>query len=470
MNMMDMKLNIKPKVLLIDDDRYVLETTALLLSDEYMTLTSPSVAQAKTMVQREAIDIAVVDLHFAGQEQDGLSFIDFILERFPEIPIIVLSGDHDTKRVVEAMRRPLIDFVAKDGEYDEVLKIALKKGLDKKREYTRKKENSPLFLTQSPKMQKVLKNLDKLLRSSSNSPILLLGESGTGKEELAKYIAGFLSKKLFPINMSSIPKDIAESELFGHIKGSFTGATANKAGLITQAHNHVSFLDEIGDCSYNIQTKLLRTLQEKQVLPVGSTQAFSIEVRFVTATHQNLEQLVEEKLFRWDLLQRLNAFTFKIPSLRERPEDITLYTNLFLHQFLKDTTFRIEPSGLEALHCHPWKGNIRELKNVIERIVVCSDRQVLDAENVLKALDSEECPVQIGESLFTQSKKSQIIDALTKLNGNKTHAAKMLGVHKATLHRWIKELGLEGIVNTSKGRPKGSESLVGLEHLQTIGG
>lgn len=449
-----------PKILLIDDDIDILESTAFLLSDDYEISKSTTVSKAKVIIQRASIDLAVVDLNFAGHELDGIDFIDFMLKEKPTTPIIVLSGDDNTSRVVEAMKRPLIDFVAKDGGYDEKkLRTAIEKGLNKRQEHLRTKDGRYPFLTESPKMQRVLRDLDRVLRSQSDSPILILGESGTGKEELAKYIASSLRKKLFSANISSVPKETAESELFGHIKGAFTGAIANKTGLITQADKNVFFLDEIGDCHYDVQIKLLRVIQEKEIQPVGSNKVIHIDTRFIAATHQNLQQLVDESLFRLDLLQRLNTFTFRIPPLRERPEDITFYTNLLVNKLAGDSSFSIDPSGLEMIHKHDWKGNVRELKNIIERVVVCSDRKTLDGLSVSKAFELGNLSSdKVERDISFDSKKSQVMSALKETRGNKTRAAEILGINKSTLHRWVKELELNGIVKTNKGRPKGSKS------------
>lgn len=441
----------KPTILLTDDDRDILETHKFLLSDEYEVETASSVSEAKGILYNKDIEVAVVDLNFEGQEQDGLHLIDYINESLSSVPVIVLSSDNDTKRVVEAMRRPLVDFVTKDEDSEGAIRSAITQSLAKK-----KAHNADTFFeykTESPKMVKLLRKVDQVLASGSSAPILILGESGTGKEFLAKYVSSRLGKKLVAANMASIPKEMAESELFGHKKGSFTGATQDKAGLLDQAHDGVFFLDELGDCSLAIQAKLLRVIQEKEVLPVGGLSPRKINLRFVAATHKDLENMIKSEDFRLDLYQRLNTFTFTIPALRERPEDIEFYTRMFVNELTQGDFFRIVPEGIEELKRHSWPGNVRELRNVIERIIVYSRRRSLDPEIVQQAISG---PASTGE--YTSSVKSytreDVIQALEKTNGNRMKAAKLLDVHKSTLHRWIAKFGLAELVKSNgAGRP-----------------
>jgi two-component system response regulator HydG/two-component system response regulator AtoC len=241
--------------------------------------------------------------------------------------------------------------------------------------------------------------------------------------------------------------------LFGHKKGSFTGAITDKAGLLEQAHNGVFFLDEIGDCSAAIQAKLLRVIQEKEVLPVGGLCPKKINLRFIAATHQDLEKMISEEHFRLDLYQRLNAFTFRIPALRDRPEDIEFYSRLFINDFGGGKHIRIEESGLDVLKAHRWYGNVRELSNVIQRIVVFSKRNCLDHKSAIEALNSKDIKI----SSIKETKDygpEQIIDALQRAKGNRTVAASILVMHKTTLHRYINKYKLRDIIEKRNvGRP-----------------
>lgn len=455
----------KENILIVDDDRGILESSEILLSDEFNLKCATSVSEAKKILNSEEIQLAVIDLNFEGHEQDGLSFIDYILKDYHELPFVVLSGDRETKRVVEAMKRPLIDFVPKDGDHDEALRLAIRKGLLKGKEQEKRKNSSAQFKTKSKEIKKLFRSIDKLLLSNSNASILINGESGTGKEYMAKYISNFLGKRLVAANMASIPKETAESELFGHIKGAFTGATANKIGLLEQAHNGVFFLDEIGDCSPEIQAKLLRAIQEKEVMPVGSTVPKKVNLRFIAATHHDLDTLVREGRFRLDLQQRLSTFVFKLPALRERPEDIEFYATMFVNELAGNEFYNIQPSAYSALKEYHWPGNVRELKNVIERALVFTNRRTIDDVIIYKALNisapsvvKEAKPKFDFEKLKEAELKSTIIETLNAVDGNKSDGAKALGVHYSTLQRWINKYDLkEMIPHIGRGRPSTSQ-------------
>lgn len=452
----------KELILFVDDDKAILESSEILLSDEFTIKTASSVSDAKELISSEEIRLVVIDLNFEGHEEDGINLIDYILEEYHHTPFIVLSGDQETKRVVEAMKRPLVDFVTKDGDHDEVLRVAIKKGLAKRKELDAKKEQCIEFKTKSTEILKMFKNIDKLLLSNSNASILINGESGTGKEYMAQYISNFIGKRLVAANMASIPKETAESELFGHIKGAFTGAVSNKIGLLEQAHNGVFFLDEIGDCSLALQAKLLRAIQEKEVMPVGSTIPNKINLRFIAATHKNLNELVEEKLFRLDLLQRLNTFTFELPALRDRPEDIEYYATMFINEFSNGDYYRIAPSTYIALREYHWPGNVRELRNVIERAIIYTDRRTIDSSviytalNITKKKDHKEKKPNFNLAAMKEAElKEAIIDAVKAKKGNKVEAAKHFGVDYSTLYRWIKKYNLDPLIPSSRiGRPK----------------
>lgn len=452
----------KELILCVDDDKGILESLEILLSDEFEILTTTNVNDANGYLQSGNISLVVVDLNFEGHENDGLSLIDYIISERPNIPFIVLSGDNETKRVVEAMKRPLIEFVTKDGDHDEILRLAIRKGLMKRRSHEEKNKKSVEFKTKSQSIKSIFRTLDKLLNSNSTASILINGESGTGKEYMAKYIANYLGKRLVAANMASIPRETAESELFGHIKGAFTGATSNKIGLIEQSHNGVFFLDEIGDCSPEIQAKLLRAIQEKEVLPVGATIPKKIETRFIAATHQYLNELVEDGFFRLDLQQRLSTFIFTIPPLRERPEDIEYYATMFLNELSQDEFFSFEPSAISALNEYSWPGNVRELRNTIERAYIYSHRRTIDESIIYKSLNligENKCRDQKQkvefETLKTSEQKNIIMDSLVKFKGNKKKAASDLGIHFSTLHRRIKKLNIENIIPQGRnGRPK----------------
>lgn len=446
----------RPKVLLIDDDLDLLGNAQILLRDSYEILTASSVHVAKASVRNNAIDVAVVDLNFEGHEDDGLDFIDWAFKEKPDLSIIVLSGDRSTARVVEAMRRPLVDFIPKSKDYERDLRMAINKGFELKQ--NREANLSAFtFQTRSPAVRKVLDTIERIARSNVSCSILITGETGAGKEVLAKHYAARVRKKMVAANMASIPREMAESQLFGHLKGSFTGAHANQTGLITQAHNGIFFLDELGECSPSVQAKLLRVIQEKEVQPLGAASATKIAIQFLAATNCNLDKMVESGEFRLDLLQRLNAVTLHLPPLRERPEDIEFYTTLFLQELTGESPFAIKASGIDALLSHSWRGNTRELQNVIQKIVILSNTRELNGDTVREALvsssggiDSEDQSPLISRY---QQMRADILTALESASGNRTKAAETLNMHPTTLFRWIKKLGIGNAIASKPGRP-----------------
>lgn len=435
----------KPSLLICDDDSEMLRTLHLSLRSNFEIMTVNHVEKAKRLSDLEKYDIALVDLNFEGQDQDGLQLLDYLSKFSPSTYLVVLSGDTFTKRIIEATRRRLFDFIVKDEFYFKNLSLTLNK---LSQQIMAKKQNSDQkYLTRSDKVKEILAKIDHVLKSQSESPILIIGETGTGKEMLAQHIAYNLGIKPVTANMGSIPTETAESVLFGHERGAFTGALTNKTGLIEAAHNGIFFLDEIGECSSSVQTKLLRAIQEKEVQPLGANKAKGINVRFIAATHKDLTQQVADGQFRLDLLQRLNTFVFKLPSLRDRPEDILFYAQMFLEEFSKNEYgFKITEEGEKELLTYSWPGNIRELKNVMERIVVLSPKFIIDGQTVSEAIfvgsTKTASSVAKAEIVATNAKKEELIKTLKEYKGNRRRSAISLGISEATLYRWIKDFNL----------------------------
>ena len=455
--MIESKNTALPQILLIDDDTELLKSASLLLRNTYRVLTASSVATGKAVFRSQAVDVVVVDLCFEGQEADGLDFIDWISREKPKTPVIVLSGDTRTQRVVAATRRRLVDFIPKSADYEMDLRRAIQKGLELQNAQKAAQGEHP-FLTRSPAVQRILDQVDRIALSGVQCNILITGETGSGKEELAKLLAARLKKKMVAANMASIPKETAESELFGHTKGSFTGATADKAGLILQAHNGIFFLDELGECPPAIQAKLLRVIQEQEIQPLGAVQTRKVNIRFIAATNRDLSAMAARQEFREDLLHRVNAVTLHLPPLRERPEDIEYYATLFLEDLSGGKPFPIKASGLAALLKHPWPGNVRELRNVIENIVIFSDRRELDEENVLRVLNrthdgGSEARDDVPAYAELARERSTLLGALERSGGNRAHAAKALGVHRTTITRRMRDLGIGNAIRGRAGRP-----------------
>lgn len=449
---------VKPLILLCDDDLEILKTLSLSLKSSFEIICCNTVNEAKKLIRNNEYDAAIIDLNFEGQELDGINLLDYFNQKSPETFLIVLSGDTSVKRAIEATRRKLFEFIIKEENYFDKLLSSLHSAtqlsIAKKRSLAQK------YLTQSPAIKDILKKVDTIIKSQTDAPILILGETGTGKEFLAQHIAINSQMPISSTNMAAIPKEIAESVLFGHTKGSFTGAMNDKVGLIESANNGIFFLDEIGECSLQIQSKLLRVLQEKEVQPLGSSKTKKIKVRFIAATHCNLQNMVEESTFRQDLYQRLNTFVFVIPPLRERPEDIIFYSKLFLENDENTTdTFFITEDGEAALLSYSWPGNIRELKSVITRICVLSSKLEIDAVVVREAIglgNKTVCKqIQKAEIVENNALKEELIKAVMKHNGNKRHAARLLGISEATLYRKIKDFELSDILSPSRFKIQG---------------
>ncbi len=442
-------MNEHPLLLICDDDAEFLKSLQLGLRSSFEIHAANTVVQAKSLASRFEYDAAIIDLNFEGQELDGINLLDHMGRKSPGTFLIVLSGDTSVRRVVEAMRRKLFQFIHKEGDFFVPLHDSLTRATQLNR--AKKAQAAQHYLTESPQVKAVLKTAERIVASRSESPILIVGETGSGKEFLTQHIAHALKMRLVAANMAGIPKDMAESILFGHERGAFTGAMANKIGLIESASNGIFFLDEIGECSAAIQSKLLRVLQEKEVLPLGANRPRKVEVRFIAATHQNLDQMVADGTFRLDLLQRLNTFILRLPPLRERPEDILFYANLFLKECKEecgdaDECYTITPDGAQALLLHQWPGNTRELKSVIQRIVVLSNKRIIDAKTVQEAIGLGKDPSVVEQNkmaaLESNYRRDELMKALDVNAGNRRMTALGLGVSDATVYRWIKQFGL----------------------------
>lgn len=443
-----MNLNL-PKVLFADDDADLLRSMSLLFERKYDLTTTTTVSNAKALMQSHEFSCVVVDLCFEGQEDDGLVLMDWIARNRPDTPFIVLSGDSETKRVVEATKRKaLVEFVPKSLDNSRELDLAIERALELSKKIS-EIDTDTLFLTRSSRVKELLRRARQVAMSETDCSVLISGETGAGKEYLARFLAACSKKHLVAANMGSIPKETAESELFGHVKGSFTGAQADKPGLFLKAHRGMFFLDEIGECPLSLQVKLLRAIQEKEFFPVGAVDPRKVDVQFVGATNRDLQEMCDEGSFRLDLLNRLNTITLELPPLRERPEDIQVYTTKFIEE-LEQRPITIKANGLDRLLAHDWPGNVRELRNFIERFTILSDRNVLDAEEVDRFLitRSTETIPRSDNAL-----RRQLLKALEETNGNRTKAAQLLNVNPSTLFRQIKRLGIRNVFQGKSGRP-----------------
>lgn len=440
-----------PRVLICDDDRYILLSLKMALRPFYHVFEANNVPSAQALISTIDFDVAVIDLNFVGQELDGIFLMDYFAKKSPDTIQVILSGDTDVTRAVKAANRRPFQFIHKLYDYEKELLSTISRAVNLKK--AKEAEAINKYLSNSPKVKDVLTVAKKIMEKDKNASILITGESGSGKEQLVKHICESMGKKVVAANMASIPKETAESTLFGHVKGAFTGATSDKIGLLEVADKKIFFLDEIGECSPDVQAKLLRAVQEKEIQPMGSNFVRKINPQFIAATHRDLNKMVEEGTFRLDLLQRLNTFVLRIPPLRERPEDIILYADMFLSdEQNQDNRFSISQDGRDALLAYTWPGNIRELRNVIKRFAILSNSLILNSNEVAIAIgmgnDSQLAPPTIVIDVEAEKKKAKIINALSESNGNKTKAAESLGINVRTFHRWFLDLGL--VINDSE--------------------
>lgn len=443
-----MKLN--QKVAVVDDDVEMGRVVKDLLVEEgYEVWQFTTAAEALVRFKKELPHVLITDNKM--KDIDGLMFLKKIQVDYPELVSIMMTAFGSIETAIEAMKSGAYHYIVKPFKNDELLilvKRAMEKAKLKQEVRVLKRELNKSFsleniIGKSPVMQAVF-DLIKLVASSSSN-VLVTGESGSGKEIVARALhnSGSRKSKLFvPLNCSAIPENLLESELFGHIKGSFTGAVSDKKGLFEEAHGGTLFLDEIGDLSHTLQAKLLRVLQDKQIRPVGGVQLKNVDVRVIAATHRDLRIMVKDGKFREDLFYRLNVVPIRVPALRERLEDIPLLVESFIVKFAAQNNSSIKGISSEALAvlmAHPWPGNVRELENVIERAIVLSRGDQIEKTVVLdSALEEAKNSVEklhADRPTLEKLEERYIKMILSESRHDKDEAARVLGISRRTLYR-----------------------------------
>jgi DNA-binding NtrC family response regulator len=420
-------------VLVVDDDGAVGKVLSLLLEQGGLEAAHvPSAKAALELLDARPFELLLTDLRMPGM--DGMQLLREVQARIPELPVIVLTAHGTVPLAVEAMRAGAADFVLKPFDRDEIL-YSVRKAL------ARGPRAPPAagILGDSPAMQEAMRLLQRAARTDST--VLLLGETGTGKELAARAVhAGSPRAKgpLVAVHCASLPETLLESELFGYEKGAFTGAACRKPGRVELAQGGTLFLDEIGDVPPSVQVKLLRLLQERTYERVGGTETLRADLRFVAATHRDLEAMTSRGEFREDLYYRLSVVPIRLPPLRERPGDVEA---LALH-FAKDRP--VEADALVRLRGEKWPGNVRQLQAFIERLLVFSDGPRLTLQDVEREL-GRAAPAPAGETLDGQrraAEKRALEEALRRAGGNRTRAARLLEVSRRTLYNKLAEHGL----------------------------
>jgi len=445
----------KHTILIVDDEKNILKVVSLTLRDSgYDVDTAQSAEEAIEKFNQRSYDLVITDLKLSGMT--GLQLLEHIRYQDPDFPLIMITAFGSIENAVAAMKKGAFNYLTKPVNPDELLavvKAAIEKSELKRENITLKSELRQKYtfsniIGKSSIMQDVFDTIRMVAKTQSN--ILVLGESGTGKELVARAIhfdSDRAGGPFITIDCATIPREIMESELFGHEKGAFTGAHEKKIGLLEHANNGTVFLDEIGELDMNLQKKLLRFLQEREILRVGGIARIKLNIRIVAATNKDLEQEVLAKNFREDLYYRLNVVTIKMPPLRERSDDIPLLANYFLEKLNQVEGKMIkgfEDTVLDAFFCYQWPGNVRELQNIVERAYILCPNITISPKYLPAKLQplKGRGPEAFDEMNLVETEKRLIIKALNNTAWNQSKSAEVLGISRKQLRTKMKNLGL----------------------------
>lgn len=450
----------KSKILVIEDEKNMREILKMLLEGEgYDAFVARDGNEGLDWLGRDIFDLVITDIKMPGA--DGFQILKKAQEVSPETLVIMITAFGTTESAVEAMKFGAYDYIHKPFKIDEI-RLVVKNALEKRkligevsilRDKIRTTYELGNIFYRSSKMQELLRLLPKIAQGNSN--ILITGESGTGKEFVATAIHNLSPRKernLVAVNCATFPEGLLESELFGHMKGAFTGAVHNKQGLFEIADGGTMFLDEIAEMPASLQAKLLRVLENGTFRRVGGTGDIKVDVRIVSATNKNLSEEIEAHRFREDLFYRLNVIPLHIPPLRERKEDIPLLVEHFISKFSK-TPRRISPDALKVLIHYPWRGNIRELENLIERLLLITDKEEITAADIpLEAgtapSGNQGLPPMTKEGIHLDAivediEKRYLLEALNLSNWVKTDAAKLLNLSFRSFRHRLQKYGIK---------------------------
>jgi two-component system response regulator HydG len=434
------------RILAVDDNENALEIIQRTLEDSrFEVTTSDGVQPAVDLLQKGSFDLVITDLKMP--KHSGLDLVRFVNENHPRIRIIMVTGYPSIEGAVEAVKTGADAFLPKPFTGDELLDAVVKEAEKIAAQDSLKKANGakPPFgiIGASKEMKRVYKLIAKAASMKAN--VLISGESGTGKELAARaihYGSSRSSAAFVPVNCTAIPENLLESELFGHEKGAFTGATASRAGFFQIADGGTIFLDEIGDASKSMQAKLLRVIQNKEIVRVGSTRVIHVDVRIVAATNKDLKRLVEKNLFREDLFYRLNVIDILLPPLRNRREDLPLLVNHFVANLAKEIgidPFSFSDRALKAMTGYPWPGNIRELENLIQKMAVVVEDDQVKVSDLPEQMRFTIEGKMGSNCTLAEVERAHIEKVLSGTGGNKTQAAKILGIDRKTLREKVKK-------------------------------
>ena len=441
-------------ILIVDDNRGVLTALQLLLKPYFAKITVlSSPITLSNMLHEEEWQVLLLDMNFTSginTGNEGLYWLHEVKKQCPSLPVVLFTAYADINLAVRGIKEGATDFIVKPWDNQKLVKTLLnatensnKPGI---RRITGKQDTIPssMYWGESPVMQQLRLLVEKVAITDAN--ILITGENGTGKEMLAREIHALSSRKgqkIISVDMGAITESLFESELFGHLKGSFTDAHTDRTGKFEAADHSTPFLDEIGNLPYHLQAKLLTAIQHRSIVRVGSNTSIPIDIRLICATNRNLQEMVVKGEFREDLLYRINTIHLEIPALRERPEDIIPLAERFIAHFCKQYNkipANLENSAKEKLIHHPWYGNIRELEHTIEKAIIICDGAFLTPE--LFQLSHRNNSSEISASTLEEMEIQMICKTLDKCNGNLSAVAAQLGITRQTLYNKMKKYGL----------------------------
>ena len=457
------------RILVVDDEMIVCESCKRILEEEgYEVETALSGKEAFEKMKANPFDIVITDLKMPGI--DGMEVLRTFRKEYPDSIIIMITGFSTVETAVEAIKLGAFDYIPKPFTPDEV-SIVVKKAIEKKslmlenvylRQELQEKYGFHNIVGKSKKMQEIYRVIAKV--AMTDSTVLIYGQSGTGKELIARAIhfnSPRREKQFVPVDCAVLSENLLESELFGHVRGSFTGAVTTKPGLFEVADGGTVFLDEVGNISLSIQAKLLRVLQEREFTPVGGTKAKKVDIRLIAATNKDLEKMIKEETFREDLYYRLNIVPIYLPGLRERPEDVPLLAVHFLKKYAEEMGKAIKgftPEAMEKLMRYPWPGNVRELENVIERTVVMIDDEMVRVEHLIlpgqqeKEILENQIPMtseelkevkkQVREKAVEEIERGFVLNALERHQWNVTRAAEEVGMLRPNFQALMRKYNL----------------------------
>lgn len=437
-------------LLVVDDSPATLEVLRRNLTDRgFRVFAAPGAEAALEILEREAIDLVITDMKMP--RVSGLELVRHVRENHRDVEVMMITGFASIQGAVEAVKSGAEEYLAKPFT-DEELFAAVDRSLGRLRD-RRRRQAGALHTPRTP--TGLLGNSDAMAgvfraisrAAGTSATVLITGESGTGKELVARaihYTGPRAASPFVPVNCGGIPETLLESELFGHVKGAFTGAVDSRAGFFQTAEGGTIFLDEVGEMSPTMQVKLLRVLQDKRVCMVGSTKPRDVDLRIIAATNRELLPLVKRGAFREDLYYRLNVLPIALPPLRERGDDVVLLVQHFLERFSREqgrSVPSLSPRALDALRAYPWPGNVRELENVVQRLVVMSDGDTIDASDLPTLMRFSIDRSQGASRTLAEVEAEHIRAVLAASDGNKSRAARTLGIDRKTLREKLKLLG-----------------------------